>query len=238
NTRTLWDQRKIPFDGKDIVVDQEWCSSKDGTKVPLYIVHKKNVELNGTNPTLLFGYGGFYVQLTPGWDASAAVWVENGGVFAMANLRGGSEFGETWHRGGMLQNKQHVFDDFIAAAERLIALHYTNPKRLAIRGISNGGLLMGSVLTQRPDLFRAVLCAFPDLDMIRFYTFTKTNNLPALLEYGNAAQPDQFEFLRKYSPYQAVKDGTAYPAVMISSGDLDTRVPPLQARKFTARLQA
>lgn len=237
-TRTLWDRRKIPFDGSDIVVDQEWCASKDGTRVPMYIVHKKNVEMNDHNPTLLYGYGGFYVSLTPMWDASAAFWVENGGVFAMANMRGGSEFGEQWHRGGMLQNKQHVFDDFIAAAEKLIALHYTNPNRLAIRGISNGGLLMGSVLTQRPDLFRAVLCAFPDLDMVRFNTFSKTNNIPALLEYGNASVADQFQFLRKYSPYQAVKDGTRYPAAMISSGDLDTRVPPLQARKFTARLQA
>jgi prolyl oligopeptidase len=156
----------------------------------------------------------------------------------MANLRGGSEFGERWHRAGMLENKQNVFDDFIGAAKWLIANKYTRPERLAIRGGSNGGLLVASALTQRPDLFRAVLCGFPDLDMVRFYTFTKTNNLPALLEYGDASKPEQFEFIRKYSPYQAVKDRTAYPAVMLTSGDLDTRVPPLQARKMTARLQA
>jgi prolyl oligopeptidase len=156
----------------------------------------------------------------------------------MANLRGGSEFGERWHRAGMLGNKQNVFDDFIAAAEYLIETGYTNPKKLAIRGYSNGGLLVASALTQRPDLFRAVLCGFPDLDMVRFFTFTETNNLPALHEYGNAAIPEQFEFLSRYSPYQHVDDGTKYPAVILTSGDLDTRVPPLQARKMAARLQA
>jgi prolyl oligopeptidase len=167
----------------------------------------------------------------------AAIWGERGGIYGMANLRGGSEFGENSPRDGMLENKQNVFDDFIAAAEYLIAEGYTNPERLAIRGYSNGGLLVGSALTQRPDLFRAVLCGFPDLDMVRFYTFTETNNMPALHEYGNAAIPEQFEFLRLYSPYQAVKKGTKYPAVILSSGDLDTRVPPLQARKMTAVLQ-
>ena len=138
----------------------------------------------------------------------------------------------------MLENKQNVFDDFIAAAEHLIAAGYTRPERLAIRSVSNGGLLVGSVLTQRPELFRAVFCGFPDLDMVRFNTFTKTNNMPALLEYGDAGIPEQFEFLRRYSPYQAVRDGVDYPAVMLTSGDLDTRVSPLQARKMTARLQA
>jgi prolyl oligopeptidase len=156
----------------------------------------------------------------------------------MANLRGGSEYGESWHRAGMLGNKQNVFDDFLAAAEFLIENDYTRPETLAIRGVSNGGLLVASASTQRPELFRAVVCGFPDLDMVRFYSFTETNNLPALLEYGDASKPDQFEFLRKFSPYQAVRDGTAYPAVMLTSGDKDTRVSPLQARKMTARLQA
>ena len=196
------------------------------------------MELDGNLPTLLHGYGGFNVSVTPSFRAQAAVWVEAGGVFAVATLRGGSEFGEDWHRDGMLENKQNVFDDFIASAEWLIANGYTNPDRLAIMGGSNGGLLVASSFTQRPELFRAVYCGFPDLDMVRFYTFTETNNMPALLEYGNGGIPEQFEFLRQYSPYQAVEDGTDYPAVMFTQGDLDTRVPPLQGRKMAARVQA
>jgi prolyl oligopeptidase len=176
--------------------------------------------------------------MTPRFSSTAAVWLEQGGVYAVATLRGGNEFGERWHRDGMLENKQNVFDGFIAAAEWLIDNGYTNPERLAIRGGSNGGLLVGAALTQRPELFRAVFCGFPDLDMVRFHTFTETNNMPALLEYGDASKPEQFEFLRRYSPYQAVTDGVDYPAVLLTTGDLDTRVPPLQARKMTARLQA
>jgi prolyl oligopeptidase len=152
-------------------------------------------------------------------------------------LRGGSEFGEAWHKAGMLDKKQNVFDDFIAAAEWLINNNYTTPSRLAIRGGSNGGLLVGAALTQRPELYRAVLCEFPDLDMIGYYRF-KNNNPPALLEYGNASDPEQFKFLYGYSPYQKVTAGTKYPAVLFTTGDADTRVPPLQARKMTARLQA
>jgi len=235
--REVWQQRDVPFDPAGIEVKQVWYTSKDGTRVPMWVMHREGLEPTGDHPTLLYGYGGFLSQQTPRFDPMAAIWVERGGVYAMANLRGGSEFGENWHRDGMLENKQNVFNDFIAAAEYLIAEGYTNPERLAIRGYSNGGLLVGSALTQRPDLFRAVLCGFPDLDMVRFYTFTETNNLPALHEYGNAAIPEQFEFLRLYSPYQAVKKGTKYPAVILSSGDLDTRVPPLQARKMTAVLQ-
>lgn len=236
--REIWKKRDVDFDARDIEVKQVWCQSKDGTRIPMYLVHSKGLVLNGKIPTLLYGYGGFNASLTPRFNARAAVWVELGGVYAMANLRGGSEFGERWHRAGMLENKQNVFDDFIAAAEWLIKEGYTNPEKLAIHGVSNGGLLVASTLTQRPGLFRAVLCGFPDLDMVRFYTFTENNNLPALHEYGNATIPKQFEFLRAYSPYQNVKDDTAYPAVMLTSGDLDTRVPPLQARKMTARLQA
>jgi prolyl oligopeptidase len=236
--KEVWDERKVDFDPLGILVQQVWFDSKDGTKVPMFVVHREDIQMDGNNPTLLYGYGGFNSAQTPRFDTFGAVWVGEGGVFAMANLRGGSEFGERWHRAGMLENKQNVFDDFIGAAEWLIANKTTRPERLAIRGGSNGGLLVASALTQRPDLFRAVLCGFPDLDMVRFYTFTKTNNLPALLEYGDASKPEQFDFIRKYSPYQAVKDGTAYPAVMLTSGDLDTRVPPLQARKMTARLQA
>ncbi len=149
-----------------------------------------------------------------------------------------SEYGESWHVDGMLENKQNVFDDFIIAAETLIDEGFTRPERLAISGGSNGGLLVASVMTQRPDLVRAVLCTYPDLDMVRFYAFTETNNIPALLEYGDARTPEQFEAIRQYSPYQAVQDGMEYPAVMLTTGDLDTRVPPLQARRMVARLQA
>jgi prolyl oligopeptidase len=236
--RTLWEERTTRFDPAPFVVEQVRYRSKDGTEGPMFLFHRKDVAKDGNIPTLLFGYGGFNVALTPAFEPLAAAWVEEGGIFAMANLRGGGEFGETWHRSGMLENKQNVFDDFIAAAEFLIEEGYTRPERLAIRGVSNGGLLVASAMTQRPELFGAVLCGFPDLDMVRFYTFTETNNLPALLEYGDASQKDHFEFLRKYSPYQAVRDGVRYPAVMLTSGDRDTRVPPLQARKMTARLQA
>lgn len=226
------------YDGSDILVEQVWYTSKDGTEAPMYIMRKRGVEPDGNLPTLLHGYGGFTSSVTPSFRAQAAVWVEAGGVFAVATLRGGNEFGEDWHRDGMLENKQNVFDDFIGAAEWLIGNGFTNPERLAITGASNGGLLVASSFTQRPDLYRAVFCGFPDLDMVRFNTFTETNNMPALLEYGNAGIPEQFEFLRRYSPYQAVTEGTDYPAVMFTQGDLDTRVPPLQARRMAARVQA
>jgi prolyl oligopeptidase len=236
--RTVWEDAPVNFDAARFTVRQVKYRSKDGTEVPMYLFHRKDIEPNGNLPSLLFGYGGFNAAQTPRFDPMAAAWVEEGGLYAVANLRAGSEYGERWHRAGMLGNKQNVFDDFIAAAEYLIAEGYTRKEKLAIRGVSNGGLLVASALTQRPDLYRAVVCGFPDLDMIRFYTFTTNNNLPALLEYGDASKPEQFEFLRKYSPYQAVQEGTAYPAVMLTSGDLDTRVSPLQARKMTARLQA
>ncbi len=236
--QSSWENNDVDFDPDELVVKQVWFDSRDGTRIPMYVLHRSDLDRSVESPTLLTGYGGFNVALGPRFDPTAILWAENGGVFAMANLRGGSEFGERWHRGGMLENKQNVFDDFIGAAEWLLEQGYTNPSKLAIRGGSNGGLLVASAFTQRPELFRAVLCGFPDLDMVRFYTFTETNNLPALHEYGNAALPEQFEFLRQYSPYQQVRDGVDYPAVMLTSGDRDTRVPPLQARKMTARLQA
>jgi prolyl oligopeptidase len=234
--RELWAQPKLPFNSDDFEVKQVWYSSKDGTRVPMFLIHKKGLRPNGKLPTLLYGYGGFNVSLTPGFRPLAAVWVEQGGVYAVANLRGGGEFGEAWHKAGMLDKKQNVFDDFIAAAEWLIKNNYTGPSRLAIQGGSNGGLLVGAALTQRPELYAAVLCEFPDLDMIGYHRF-KNNNPPALLEYGNASDPEQFKFLYAYSPYQKVKPGTKYPAVLLTTGDADTRVPPLQARKMTARLQ-
>ncbi len=235
--RTVDDEEEIDFDPTGIVVEQVWATSKDGTRVPMYVVHHEDVEMNGQNPTWLSGYGGFYASRRPGFSTTAVVWLELGGVYAVANMRGGGEYGEDWHRGGMLSNKQHVFDDFIAAAEWLIEAGYTSPDKLAIQGTSNGGLLVGAALTQRPDLFRAVLCGFPDVDILRFPHYTRNNNAPALLEYGNAEVKEEFEFIRTWSPYQNVVDGTPYPAVMFSTGDLDTRVPPLGARKMTARLQ-
>ena len=233
----LWARPNVPFKSDDFEVRQVWYPSKDGTKVPMFLVHKKGLQPDGKLPVLLYGYGGFNVSQTPRFSASAAIWVEQGGVYALANIRGGGEFGEAWHKAGMLDKKQNVFDDFIGAAEWLIKNKYTNPSRLAIQGGSNGGLLVGAALTQRPDLFQAVLCQFPDLDMVGYYRF-KNNNPPALLEYGNASDPAQFKYLYAYSPYQKVKAGEKYPAVLFTTGDQDTRVPPLQARKMTARLQS
>ena len=233
-----WRPSSVPFDGSEYELKQVWYASEDGTRAPMYIAHRRGLDLDGQAPALLYGYGGFNVNLLPRFDARAAAWLEQGGVYAMATLRGGGEFGEEWHRAGMLENKPNVFADFIAAAEWLVDNGYTNPDRLAIRGGSNGGLLVAASLTKRPDLFRAVYCGLPDLDMVRFYQFTDTNNMPALLEYGNAAVAEEFEVLRTFSPYQNVRDGVDYPAVMLTQGDLDTRVPPLQARKMAARLQA
>lgn len=236
--RTIERGPEIVYDGSGVEVRQGAATSPDGTRVPVFVVHRRGLERDGDTPTLLFGYGGFYAGQRPSFSPLAAAWVEAGGVYALALLRGGSEFGEPWHRAGMLTGKQRVFDDFIAASEWLIAERYTSPARLGIRGTSNGGLLVGAALTQRPELYRAVFCGFPDVDILRFNQFTTTNNMPALLEYGDAAIQAQFDAIKQYSPYQRVQPNTAYPAVMLASGDLDTRVPPLAARKFTARLQA
>jgi prolyl oligopeptidase len=232
-----WWRPDVPFETAAYETGQVWYASKDGTKVPMFLTHRKGLAKDGRRPALLYGYGGFNVSLLPSFSSLAAWWVEQGGVFAVPALRGGGEFGEEWHRAGMLEKKQNVFDDFIGAGEWLVANGWTSPERLAIRGGSNGGLLVGAALTQRPELFRAVLCDFPDLDMVGYHRF-ENNNPPALLEYGDASKPEQFKFLYAYSPYQRVKPGTAYPAVLLTTGDADTRVPPLQARKMTARLQA
>jgi prolyl oligopeptidase len=233
----LWSRAEVPFDATGITTEQVWFSSRDGTQVPMFLIRREGLPRDGKQPAILYGYGGFNYSLKPRFSTFAALWVEHGGVYALANLRGGGEFGDEWHKAGMLENKQNVFDDFIGAAEWLIDNKYTNPDKLAIQGGSNGGLLVGAALTQRPELYRAVLCQFPDLDMVRYWQF-ENNNPPALLEYGDASDPAQFRFLHAYSPYQKVADGTAYPAVMLTSGDRDTRVPPLQARKMAARLQA
>jgi prolyl oligopeptidase len=232
------DDDPLPFDTAGTVVRRLWYTSADGTRAPLHVMHRAGVEMDGTNPTILSGYGGFNAAIKPGFAATRATWVEMGGVWAVATLRGGSEFGEAWHRDGMLTNKPNVFADFVGAAEHLVAEGYTSPRHLGISGGSNGGLLVAASMTARPDLFRAVMCTYPDLDMLRFWSFQDANNMPALLEYGDARIPEHFDVMRTYSPYQAVTDGVDYPAVMLTTGDLDTRVPPLQARKMTARLQA
>jgi prolyl oligopeptidase len=232
----LWAQLKVPIHAERLEVQQVWYASKDGTRVPMFILAQKGIKLDGARPTLLTGYGGFNLNESPGYSPLAALWVENGGVFAQANLRGGGEFGEAWHRAGMLEKKQNVFDDFLSAAEWLIENHYTQPSRLAIMGGSNGGLLVGAALTQRPELFRAVLCSHPLLDMLRYEKFMEAQYWVS--EYGSAEDPAQFKFIAAYSPYQNVKPGVKYPAVLFTSGDGDTRVAPLHARKMAARLQA
>lgn len=231
-----WARLNVPIQSEKFDVKQVWYESKDKTRVPMFLLSLKGTKLDGSNPVLLTGYGGFNVSDTPGFSGLAAVWAEQGGVFALANLRGGGEFGEAWHKTGMLDNKQNVFDDFIAAAEWLIQNHYTNPSRLAIMGTSNGGLLVGAALTQRPDLFRAVYCGYPLLDMLRYQKFLVARYWVS--EYGSSDDPAQFKYIYAYSPYHHVTPGTKYPAVLFASGDSDTRVAPLHARKMAALLQA
>lgn len=202
----------------------------------MFLLGQKGMEPDGARPTLLTGYGGFNLIQSPRFSPLAALWAENGGVFAQADLRGGGEFGEAWHRAGMMERKQNVFDDSLSAAEWLIENHYTNPSQLAIMGGSNGGLLVGAALTQRPDLFQAVLCVHPLLDMLRYEKFMEGQYWVS--EYGSAGNPEQFKYLAAYSPYQNVKPGAKYPAVLLMTGDGDTRVAPLHARKMAARLQA
>ncbi len=217
-------------------VSQVFYPSKDGTRVSLFLVHKKGLVKDGRRPTLLHGYGGFNVSLTPSFNSSRFAWLERGGVLAAANLRGGGEYGEAWHRAGMLERKQNVFDDFIAAAEWLIGNGYTNPGRLAIQGGSNGGLLVGAVMLQRPDLFGAVVCQVPVADMLRYHLFTVGRYW--IPEYGSSEDPEQFTFLYRYSPYHNVKEGGRYPATLVTTADTDDRVAPGMAKKFAARLQA
>lgn len=230
-----WQDDPQPLRSTPLVVQQEWCSSKDGTRIPLFLIHKPNIELNGENPTLLAGYGGFNVSLSPVFSPLAVAWVDGGGVYALANLRGGGEYGEDWHRAGMRANKQNVFDDFAAAAEFLIQSGITNRKRLGIYGGSNGGLLVGTAMTQRPELFKAVVCAVPLLDMLRYHLFGSGKTW--IGEYGSAEDPEQFEWLRAYSPYHHLRPEVDYPSLLMMAADSDDRVDPLHARKFTAALQ-
>jgi prolyl oligopeptidase len=236
-TSSPWSKVDAPsIDPSLFDVRQEWFSSKDGTQVPMFIVCKKGTAKNGRNPTLLTAYGGFNVSLNPTFSRSAYLWMEHGGIYAVANLRGGSEFGEDWHRAGMLDKKQNVFDDFIAASEYLVAQRYTDRDHLAISGGSNGGLLMGAMITQRPDLFRAVVCQVPLLDMLRYQNFQIAKLW--IPEYGSADDPKQFDWLYAYSPYHHVKAGQEYPAILFMTADTDTRVDPMHAKKMTALMQA
>jgi prolyl oligopeptidase len=232
----LWERIKTEIDFSGYEVEQVTYHSKDKTPVTMFLAHKKGVIRDGKNPTVLYGYGGFNISMTPTFNASRFLFLESGGVLAIANLRGGGEYGEEWHQAGMLGKKQNVFDDFLAAATWLTENRWTDRDHLAILGGSNGGLLVGAALTQRPELFRAVVCAVPLLDMVRYHKF-----LIARLwipEYGSADDADQFKWLYAYSPYHHVKDGTAYPAVLLEAAESDTRVDALHARKMAACLQA
>ena len=226
----------ISFSSADYESKQVFYSSKDGTKVPMIITHKKGVVLNGKNPTILYGYGGFNISLTPSFSIANAVWMEQGGVYAVPNLRGGGEYGKKWHDAGTQMQKQNVFDDFIAAAEYLIDKKYTSSAYLAIRGGSNGGLLVGAVMTQRPDLMKVALPAVGVLDMLRYHTFTAGAGWA--YDYGTANDSiEMFEYLKGYSPVHNVKKGTKYPATLITTGDHDDRVVPAHSFKFAAELQ-
>ncbi len=225
-----------PVDFDDIEVVREFATSKDGTKVPLNILRKKGLKLDGQNPTILYGYGGYGINLTPGFDSTRRIWFDAGGVYVIANLRGGGEFGEDWHKAGNLTHKQQVFDDFIAAAEYLREHRYTNPSKLAVEGASNGGLLMGAFLTQRPDLACAVFSRVGIYDMLRVEL--DPNGQFNVTEFGTVKDPEQFKALYAYSPYHQVRDGVKYPAVLLTTGENDGRVNPAQSRKMAARLQA
>lgn len=227
----------VDFDATDYETKQVFYKSKDGTQVPLFLTHKRGLRLDGNNPTLLYGYGGYNLAQKPNFSVSTLAWLELGGVFAVAGLRGGNEFGEEWHRAGMLEQKQNVFDDFITAAEWLIESGYTRTEKLAIQGRSNGGLLTAACMTQRPELYGAVICWVPVIDMLRFQRFTAGRYWTG--EYGNAEEnPEHFRFLIKYSPLHNVKFGTVYPPVLIMTAETDDRVVPMHSKKFTATLQA
>ena len=233
---TLWRRPEVTVDTADLLARQVFFTSRDGTRVPMFLVHRRDLALDGDNPTILYGYGGFDISLTPSFTASWLPWLARGGVYAVANLRGGGEFGADWHRAGMLENKQNVFDDFYAAAEWLIRDGYTRVEKLGIRGGSNGGLLTGVAMTQRPELFSAAIVAVPLLDMLRYQHFLMARYW--VPEYGSAEDAEHFEFIRAYSPYQNIQPGVRYPAALLTAGENDTRVHPLHARKMAAALQA
>ncbi len=231
----LFKQPKLRINPDDYETKQVFVTSKDGTKVPMFITHKRGLELNGNNPALMYAYGGFKISITPRFSPEFVAFIERGGIYAQPSLRGGLEYGQDWHEGGMRENKQNVFDDFIAAAEWLIDNNYTQTSKLAVRGASNSGLLMGAMLTQRPELFGAVLCQVGVLDMLRFQEFTIGWAWAG--EYGSSDNPEDFEFLRAYSPLHNVKPGTRFPPTLITTGDHDDRVWPGHSFKFAAAMQ-
>ncbi|HYC58955.1 MAG TPA: prolyl oligopeptidase family serine peptidase [Thermoanaerobaculia bacterium] len=233
--RTVFARESAPVVSENFTVEQVWYPSKDGTRIPMFLMYKKGLQRNGKNPTYMTAYGGFTSSMLPNFSASAITWAEQGGIYAVPNLRGGGEFGEGWHRAGMLDKKQNTFDDFIAAAEFLIRERYTSSRNLGISGGSNGGLLVAATAMQRPELVSAVICSFPLIDMIRYHQFLVAGYW--VPEYGSSADPEQFRWLYAYSPYHHVKRGTKYPAMLFITGDADTRVAPLHARKMTALMQ-
>lgn len=234
-TLEVVEKTPLRVDAAAFEAEQVWFPSKDGTKVPMFLVHKKGLPKDGQRPTLLYGYGGFNINMTPAYSPSRFVWLEKGGLLAVVNLRGGGEYGEQWHQAGMLDRKQNVFDDFTSAAEFLVREGYTRREKLAIQGGSNGGLLVGAAITQRPDLFGAAVCQVPVADMLRYHLFTVGRFW--IPEYGSSEDPAQFKFLYAYSPYHRVKDGEKYPSTLVTTADTDDRVAPGMAKKFAARLQ-
>lgn len=233
-TTDVVDASTLPIDTEQFETTQIMYPSKDGTMIPMFLTHRKGIELNGQHPVLLNGYGGFNISLTPAFNPAVLRWVEKGGVYAVANLRGGDEYGEEWHRAGMLENKQNVFDDFIAAGEWLIENNYTSKGKLAITGGSNGGLLVAACMVQRPDLFGAVICRVPVIDMLRYHKFTIGRYW--VPEFGNAEKASDFPFLYAYSPLHNIQEGTTYPPVLIATAESDDRVVPAHAKKFAATL--
>jgi prolyl oligopeptidase len=232
----VWKSPKLDFDPADYLTERVFYRSKDGTRIPMLLSRKKGGEKNGQLPTILYGYGGFNISITPNFSPANLAWMEQGGMYAVANLRGGGEYGRLWHESGMLDNKQRVFDDFIAAAEFLISEGYTDSTKLAISGRSNGGLLVGATMTQRPDLFAVALPAVGVMDMLRFHRFTI--GWAWVSEFGSSEDATQFANLMKYSPLHRLKPATRYPATLITTGDHDDRVVPGHSYKFAARLQS
>ncbi|RKZ19864.1 S9 family peptidase, partial [bacterium] len=233
---TLFRAPEIDFDFTRYVTERLFYTSKDGTKVPLFMVRAADAPRDGSNPTVLYGYGGFNISLGPRFSTSTLPWLEQGGIYVVANIRGGGEYGETWHEAGMLKNKQNGFDDFISAAEYLIAEGWTNPNKLAVFGGSNGGTLVGTVVNQRPELFGAAIPAVGVMDMLRFQHFTI--GWAWVSDYGSSEDPEMFPVLKAYSPYHNLVPGTEYPAVMVTTADHDDRVVPGHSFKYAARLQA
>ena len=232
---TLHEAPQVDFDPSLYTTEQLFFTSKDGTRVPMFVSYRKGLKKDGQNPCYLYAYGGFQINLTPGFSPAAVMFMEQGGVYCVANLRGGSEYGEAWHKDGMLENKQHVFDDFIAAAEHLVAEGYTSSSKLAIAGGSNGGLLVGACEVQRPDLYAVCLPAVGVMDMLRYHKFTI--GWGWAVEYGSSDDPEQFAYIYKYSPLHNIREGVSYPATLVTTADHDDRVVPAHSFKFAAQMQ-